>query len=66
MLKLASFQAVASEDDPAASFSDNVILSWTGDQTFTLTPDQVKGLNKEDLVKIWKVGQLKKSPRSQQ
>ena len=47
--------ASPSEEDPSASFSDNVALSWGGDQTFSLTPEQVKGLNKEDMVKIWKV-----------
>ena len=43
------------EEEPSTSFRDSVALSWSGDQIFSLSPEQVKGLNKDDMVKIWKV-----------
>jgi len=46
-------QGAVQQEDAAASFSDTLSLSWNGGQTFNLTPEQVQGLNREDLVKIW-------------
>ncbi len=57
-------QGALPQDDVAASFSDTLSLTWNGGQTFNLTPQQVQGLNREDLVKIWTVSSILLSPIS--
>ena len=37
-------------------FKDNLVLTLSKDHTLRLTPDEVKALKLESLVKIWKVG----------
>ena len=39
----------------STAFTDNLVLSWSEGQTFALTPDQVRELSKDDLIKIWRV-----------
>ena len=56
---LQCIQAGALDEEASASFTDDLALSWSEGQTFALTPEQVRGLSREDLIKIWKVSRLK-------
>ena len=49
------------DEEVSTAFTDNLVLSWSEGQTFALTPDQVRELSKDDLIKIWKVGSLQPS-----
>jgi hypothetical protein len=48
--------ASASTEKVAGSFRDNLVVTVAGGLEMSLSPEQVKKLSREDLVKFWKVG----------